>query len=280
MRTNTHIIDTKSIKKVITSIPDEWVIRELSERDYGTDMMIELFLPSDNLSYESSGALCNIQVKGTEKKLVKSKDGTIHYSIKKSFLKYCEKFTIPFLLFRVDVSSKNGEIYFLWLQRYIFDVLDEQQPSWRTDKTKSIILKIPFQNKLSKNIKKIVDIAFKTPYTMQLITYRELFTVIEPMMKAMANENHKTEEQSLEYLKTQLQKLLRLDVLLDLNQSCVSSQTIQSLISLVDECSTDNDFKKFQNFSSWYNMELLSSSVDFHNAVKNFVVENEGEVLY
>lgn len=43
MRTYQHVIDTKSIKKLLNLFPNEWVIRELTARDYGTDLVIEIF---------------------------------------------------------------------------------------------------------------------------------------------------------------------------------------------------------------------------------------------
>ena len=93
MRTHEHITDTKSIKKVLNILPDHWVVRELSERDYGIDLLIEIFHQSGddqngNPQYESSGCVVNIQVKGTSKNLRFNRDGTLHYSMKKKALKY------------------------------------------------------------------------------------------------------------------------------------------------------------------------------------------------
>lgn len=45
MRTQSHIIDTKAVKAVMAQLPDHWVVRELSERDYGIDLLVEIFAP-------------------------------------------------------------------------------------------------------------------------------------------------------------------------------------------------------------------------------------------
>jgi hypothetical protein len=130
MRTYQHIIDTKSVKKVLNTFPDHWVVRELSERDYGTDLSIEIFSEVSidrhgHKIYESSGCNCNIQIKGTNERLeLIQADNSYHCSLDKKALLYMERFAIPFLLIRADVSSIAAKSYFVWIQRYIKEVLD------------------------------------------------------------------------------------------------------------------------------------------------------------
>lgn len=138
MRTVQHIIDTRSIKRVLNILPDHWVIRELTERDYGIDLLIEIFEKNDvknngHDTFRSTGAIFHAQVKGTGLAL-KINNEKIAYSLNKGSLLYTERFSTPFLLFRVDVSSDKSPSYFLWIQRYVRDVLDLGNPDWRTEK--------------------------------------------------------------------------------------------------------------------------------------------------
>lgn len=42
-RTQTHTIDTKAIRRLITTLSEDWLIRDLSDRDYGIDLKLEYF---------------------------------------------------------------------------------------------------------------------------------------------------------------------------------------------------------------------------------------------
>lgn len=42
-RTQTHTIDTKSVRRLITTLSEDWLIRDLSDRDYGIDLKLEYF---------------------------------------------------------------------------------------------------------------------------------------------------------------------------------------------------------------------------------------------
>ena len=146
MRTTQHVIDTRTIKQVLNLLPDHWVIRELTERDYGIDLMVEIFEKTGEDKYchdifDSTGAIIHIQVKGTESKLEPTKDGTFSYQMGKSALSYVENFSTPFLLFRVDISLSPAKAYFIWLQQYIKDILDSERPNWRTDAQESFAVK-------------------------------------------------------------------------------------------------------------------------------------------
>ena len=163
MRTETHITETRSIKKLLNALPDAWVVRELTERDYGTDLVVELFgLSHDNAGYYPTGATLNIQVKGTTKEahILKNKN-VISFSLKTSFLEYALKFPIPFILVLVDLTKPNTDgIYFLWIQRYVFDVLDEERQDWRESHQDTVTLKLPVENSLPDNIAKLESIAY------------------------------------------------------------------------------------------------------------------------
>jgi len=152
MRTQTHIVDSRAVKAVMAHMPHHWVVRELTERDYGIDLMVEIFAPGlkdakGKDAFAATGSVFHIQIKGTEDALKPVRAGTINYCINKSSLSYVEKFSIPFFLFHVSVADPQ-KIYFLWIQRYIKDVMDRETPTWREDKEDSITVRIPPENKL------------------------------------------------------------------------------------------------------------------------------------
>ncbi len=287
MRTNTHIIDTKSIKKLLQSFPDHWVVRELSERDYGTDLVIEIFVENGidkhgHKTYDSSGCICNIQVKGTSKKLkIDKKDNSIHYSFKKDALLYVERFATPFLLVRVDVSSNKAETYYVWLQRYIKDVLDLEYPNWRKNKQKSYTLKIPVENTLIDNSEKIEGIASRIKYIEELLEYREVFTSLDHMLDAMGTGNHSSSPEVYQHINTQVNKISRLITLLSRNHCSVNLSSIQDLSDFIGEVeSGSKNIKKLIDYPHNFNLRLLSNSIDSTEFIENISAENESVKVY
>lgn len=287
MRTHTHITDTKAIKKLLRTFPDHWVVRELSERDYGTDLMIEIFFESrvDNHGhkiYESSGWVCNIQVKGTNKPLeICEEDSSVHYQFSKKALLYVERFATPFLLVRVDVSTDDAATYFVWLQRYIKEVLDLERPNWRKEEQESFTLKIPIENSLKNNQKKVEFIASRIKYVEEIIEYREMFSNIHPILIAIAAGKYSTDAESFQYIKSQVAKMSRLYTLLSMNNSCVDYSSIEELLKFIIEVEngTRNREELFE-YPHYFNLDLLSSSVDFIQSFENFVAENDDEKVY
>jgi len=287
MRTYQHIIDTKSIKKTLRAFPDHWVVRELSERDYGTDLTIEIFAETgkdkhNHTIYESSGCVCNIQVKGTNDQLkICESDNSIHYSFDKKSLLYIERFAIPFLLVRVDVSDAEAETYYVWLQRYIKDVLDIERPNWREEDQKSFTIKIPIENSLTNRQTKIERIASRIKYIEELIEYREIYVSIDPILSAISAGHHSSDQETYQYLKSQVSKVTRLITLLSRNNCCIDFNCAQDLYNFVVEVENGSRNKEeLSNYPHNFNFELLSSEVDSIASVENFVAENEGEKVY
>ena len=62
MRSHSHIVDTQARKLVPNIFPNEWEYREVTGRDYGIDMEIELF-EKDN----PTGQILLLQIKGRTK---------------------------------------------------------------------------------------------------------------------------------------------------------------------------------------------------------------------
>lgn len=104
-RTNEHRIETESINIVRELVVDEAIFRELSERDYGVDGLLEFFNKDGTFSGES----VLVQVKGSRNVTVKN--GSVRTpSIKTETVKYWAQKRQSVFIFLVDVSK--GVIYF------------------------------------------------------------------------------------------------------------------------------------------------------------------------
>ena len=57
-----HIKETTSFKIFSNHIPDNWIIRDVTERDYGVDCYVEIVNDKNQLT----GDLASIQLKSTE----------------------------------------------------------------------------------------------------------------------------------------------------------------------------------------------------------------------
>ncbi len=118
MRVKQHITDSRGVKKVLRIIPDHWVVRDLSERDYGIDLLVEIFEPiipagkSEPEYFEPSGHICHLQLKSSSEPLVITKKGYIGEPLSVRALQYAERYSTPLLLVSVDVSSDDAECSF------------------------------------------------------------------------------------------------------------------------------------------------------------------------
>ena len=89
------------------SAPDEWIVREVSERDYGIDAYIEVTTPAGGML---TGSLISIQVKGVTSKLdwKKTESGVKtarRPSIKTTTASYWLYLPVPVFLFVAELSS-------------------------------------------------------------------------------------------------------------------------------------------------------------------------------
>jgi len=150
-RAASHRTDTRALRLIMSQLNEDWVIRNLEERDYGIDLQLELF-DGDN----PTGYMALVQVKGTEKSFSEELSAKIPVST----LHYAELFNIPFFLFRTSLF--DGETEFIWLQKYISTDLVILNPKWRAQTDLSI--RIPDLNKLSSNEKKFRGIVMAQRY--------------------------------------------------------------------------------------------------------------------
>lgn len=105
-RIDNDITETASFKIFSRNIPNSWIIREVSERDYGIDCYVELVDGKNQVT----GELISIQLKGINN-LVWTKNKTYNFSgAKISTVNYWKKFPTPVMLCVVDIT--NELVYF------------------------------------------------------------------------------------------------------------------------------------------------------------------------
>ncbi|MBN2790122.1 MAG: DUF4365 domain-containing protein [Candidatus Delongbacteria bacterium] len=105
-RVEQHITETSSFKIFNSAIPNSWIVREISERDYGIDCYIEL-VDSNN---QVTGELISIQLKGMQSITWTKENYYTLSGIKLSTTNYWRFFPIPVFICLVDLNSK--EIFF------------------------------------------------------------------------------------------------------------------------------------------------------------------------
>ena len=120
-RPATHLTEAASWRLLQSLAPETWIVREVTERDYGIDAYIEI--TSD--AGEITGDLISVQLKGTEslnwkapkkagKKSKNEMDDLDHTAgspqIATSTANYWERLPVPVFLFVADLSA--GDIYF------------------------------------------------------------------------------------------------------------------------------------------------------------------------
>lgn len=119
-RADNHIRETSGYKVLENKIPAEWIIREITERDYGIDCYIE-FVDENNCL---TGEVAFIQMKTTDNIDWRIKDKGFKFNkVEKSTTNYLRGFKIPTFLFLVDLSTK--EMFFVPVKEYILEHYQE-----------------------------------------------------------------------------------------------------------------------------------------------------------
>lgn len=108
-----HISETASFKLFMSKMPNNWIIRDISERDYGIDCYLELV----NDNNELTGELALIQLKARQKIPWTKEDNFVLSGIDISTSNYWFKFSVPVFIFLADIETQ--ELYFLSVDYYI-----------------------------------------------------------------------------------------------------------------------------------------------------------------
>jgi len=133
-RHKTHIKESSSWRLLFQKIPREWIICDVTERDYGIDAYIELVTEEGNVT----GDLCLVQLKSSDSVKWRNKNNdyiTRFSGIKKSTVNYLNNFPVPVFLFLADL--KNNSVYFANIKKQIrkqyLRFIDKKQKSMGFD---------------------------------------------------------------------------------------------------------------------------------------------------
>ncbi|MDO7207719.1 DUF4365 domain-containing protein [Acinetobacter nosocomialis] len=148
-RIETHRIDTKAIRTIFTHLNENWLVRNLEERDYGIDLQLERFDLDD-----ATGDFIFVQVKGTNEEF-KEKVQLSGFPV--DTIKYALMFDVPFFIFHTSNTSKQTK--YVWLQNYVETHLEKYTPHWKDQK--SVTIYFPKENDLELNDSKIAEIINK-----------------------------------------------------------------------------------------------------------------------
>ncbi len=114
-RPKQHTLESASFKLFSSKIPDSWIIREVTERDYGIDCYLEL-VNDDN---ELTGHLVLIQLKSRQLIPWTNDETYTLTGVKITTSNYWYKLTVPVFIFLADIDKQ--ELYMLsvnyWIKR-------------------------------------------------------------------------------------------------------------------------------------------------------------------
>lgn len=115
-RPDTHITEAASWRLLQTLAPQDWIVREVSERDYGIDCYIEL---TDG--GQITGDLISVQLKGTENAIKWEQGAKFRRarspSIKSETANYWLRLPVPVFLFVADLTARD--IFFVSVEQGI-----------------------------------------------------------------------------------------------------------------------------------------------------------------
>jgi len=104
-RVDKHILESESFAALSSILPKQWVIRELTERDYGVDLYVEIVGKDGKVT----GDLAALQIKGTKNVNFKE-NGTYTFSgIKRTTLNYWLGLPVP--VFLLVFCQKTSNVY-------------------------------------------------------------------------------------------------------------------------------------------------------------------------
>ncbi|HRG18683.1 MAG TPA: DUF4365 domain-containing protein [Flavobacterium lutivivi] len=112
-RVEQHISETASFKLFSSKIPDSWIIRDITERDYGIDCYLELV----NDENELSGELALIQLKSKQSITWTKGDYYTLTGVDIATSNYWYKFAVPVFIFLADIDTQ--ELFFVSVDYHI-----------------------------------------------------------------------------------------------------------------------------------------------------------------
>lgn len=142
-----------------------WKFRDVHDRDNDLDGFIEVFEKEEDGVHRTTGKFLKAQLKSVDNDSVKINDGIITYTPTAKFVQFCDVCDEPVILFVCNVE--DGKTYHLWMQDYIYSVLDKENPNWRNN-TSSVTVKFnstPLDDSvITNNLNKIAINGYKQTF--------------------------------------------------------------------------------------------------------------------
>ncbi|MCW3101688.1 MAG: hypothetical protein JWO09_128 [Bacteroidetes bacterium] len=113
IRASQHISESDSFKLFNDKIPRKWIVRQVTERDYGIDCYVEIV--NDNGTLTGHLVLC--QLKSKESISWTKEDKFTIRDVKISTTNYWYHFQVPVFLFLTDIKAQ--EMYCIPVDQYI-----------------------------------------------------------------------------------------------------------------------------------------------------------------
>lgn len=101
LRHDSHVTDSAAKSILRSALPPRWMLRELSENDYGIDFQLEFTSPGNRIT----GQIAGIQLKGTSTRNIE-RQGSHSVSVKRSTLNLWRHYEAPVLIVLVDTVSR------------------------------------------------------------------------------------------------------------------------------------------------------------------------------
>jgi len=137
-RPKSHQIDTEAQRIFNSSCPTNWVIRN-QHPDYGIDYDIEVFQDEKPL-----GIWFKVQLKGKE--TIRETEDFIKIPFETNKIQYYLS-SVPLPVFLFVVLTKKKEVYWLFIQKYVNEILKNENPEWIEQKY--VTINIPKENVFS-----------------------------------------------------------------------------------------------------------------------------------
>lgn len=102
-RITTHISESRSFDIVSKVLPSQWIIREITERDYGIDLYVEIIKDDGFVT----GDLIALQVKSTENIQFSKEGNFILGGIQRTTLNYWLGLPVPVFVLLVNLSNEK-----------------------------------------------------------------------------------------------------------------------------------------------------------------------------
>jgi hypothetical protein len=190
-RISNHRTETLAVRKIISHISPDWLIRNMDERDYGIDLMFEVF----NTQFPT-GRIAFVQSKGTEEGFEIVGNCIVLNGFPVKTIEYALRLSAPFFVFYTSLES--SETVFVWIQRYALTKLSATTPNWREQE--SATLYFPGENNLKDGHVKIETILHSEQLTSQIIEVLRNTRWLKKYVGSILSGRHAVAKTALESL--------------------------------------------------------------------------------